>query len=200
MERLRRAGVIAPYDDCELRAEEATPASHTDVKIKNEFLDSYSFSSKRRKLGEPGRLSPVNIALDAESPQISRLQVDLNSLIDDAVSDDEDCEQSSNSMPFDFSELFSDRLSVLQRLIPHGSELDIEEILKVAIDYVKALEKEIQMFNKSKQEVPTIASSSSLTGVHVPIDISETSIPSEGSALQKRGLCIMPLTALAKAF
>eukprot|EP00249_Psilotum_nudum_P001319 c13753_g1_i1 orf=246-851(+) len=113
-------------------------------------------------------------------------------------------EQSGTPLHFDLAcvqqiqvDSLGDRLNVLQQLLPHGSKLDTEEVLKVAVDYVKALEKEIQMFNKTKQD-STALDRSHMDGLQ-PNHISAESLPCEGSALHKRGLCIMPLSALANA-
>ncbi|KAI5070245.1 hypothetical protein GOP47_0014588 [Adiantum capillus-veneris] len=76
------------------------------------------------------------------------------------------------------SSAIDERLSTLQLLLPQGPKMEGDEVLRVLIEYVKELESEIKMFNSSSTD-------------------GDQSI--DDSPLQRRGLCIVPLSTLAKA-
>ncbi|MCO5576393.1 hypothetical protein L7F22_030203 [Adiantum nelumboides] len=77
-----------------------------------------------------------------------------------------------------FSSAIDERLTTLQLLLPQGPKMEEDEVLRVLIEYVKKLESEIKMFNTT------------------PTD-GDQSI--DDSPLQRRGLCLVPLSTLAKA-
>ncbi|XP_024528710.1 transcription factor BHLH089 [Selaginella moellendorffii] len=81
------------------------------------------------------------------------------------------------------------RLELLQHLIPHSSrQLDEEQVLEVAIDYVKSLEEEIKMFGASKDGLSSEQSASAG-------DSAMTSQSCQAaSALQDKGICMFPLS------
>lgn len=159
---------------------------------------------KRRKVCESELPESVNATAKY------RAQIEIIPACEESqTEDDSETDPAEASSLSDIADPVNDRLCALQHLLPRGSELQKDEILKVAIDYVKALEREIQAFDYSMQDWSTCAESEAhnlaLEGSKIAVtalqsDIGEESGVSEGNALQKRGLCIVPLSALAKAF
>lgn len=92
-------------------------------------------------------------------------------------SDDE-----ADQRPGRLSVAIGERISTLQHLLPQGLELEEEEVFKVAKEYVKELERQIQVFHSTTTEI---------WAKHEP--------SMSDSPLRRRGLCIVPLSTLAKA-
>lgn len=90
-------------------------------------------------------------------------------------------EDEADQRPGSLSMAIVERLCTLQHLLPQGLELEEEEVLKVALEYVKELERKIQMFHSTTEGCAKLEQSMS------------------DSPLQRRGLCIVPLSTLAKA-
>lgn len=191
--------------DCHDRLhEEAQPDRSMFCLIEIESSDLAFSKVKRRKMCESDQPESVETTMGC------RAQADANLRWDDTRSEDErETERLEVSMFCEIEDSVNDRLCTLQHLIPHGLEFEKDEILKVAVEYVKALEREIQMFDKSMESWCTSAqtdtgkmtdASKVATGAVLQTADGEASVASEVSALQKRGLCVVPLSTLAKAF
>ncbi|KAJ7550382.1 hypothetical protein O6H91_07G098100 [Diphasiastrum complanatum] len=77
-----------------------------------------------------------------------------------------------------------DRLAALQQLIPYCEELGQEELLVVATEYVKSLERIVHNFLKLNHDYAFEGKSGGLEIAH------------QVTALQDKGLCLMPLSML----
>ncbi|KAH7307640.1 hypothetical protein KP509_22G070000 [Ceratopteris richardii] len=79
------------------------------------------------------------------------------------------------------SRAIGERLDTLQLLLPESSQMEDDELLRVLVEYVRELEGKIKMFNTTTDRWTEIEE-----------------IAADESPLQRKGLCIVPLSSLAK--
>lgn len=194
--------------DERLNLEQVKPSKRKIVELDISFPNTdrnepFPFQVRKKKWRRLEKLEE-----NAEQQYMATVQTDTSQeKVDGLVGDKSQPEDGTLSQRADLqkpgeSELvdpIDDRLNLLQRLVPRGSEVETEEILKVVVDYVKALEREIQTFHDSVLNEPaTISSNSGVKGM--PSDAMDKPPKPEVNFLQERGLCVVPLSILSEVF
>ncbi|KAJ7519237.1 hypothetical protein O6H91_20G030300 [Diphasiastrum complanatum] len=157
--------------------------------------------TKRRRRDDFAIACPAapDISYRKETPQVAAGETDANS--SEGSGDNLNTHHQSTFSENDEGDLVDDRLGILQQLIPNSEKLDREEMLAVAIDYVKSLELKIKMFETAKMEMAHPAGTGATENFpQAPaIDVDGFESIVEGTALQEKGLCLMPVSLLGKA-
>ncbi|KAJ7295629.1 hypothetical protein O6H91_07G059900 [Diphasiastrum complanatum] len=154
--------------------------------------------SKRRKRELVAEAFAHNTLNRNETPQVED-ETDLNS--SEGSGDNWNTEHQSTAFRNDERDLVDDRLEMLQQLIPNSEKLDREEMLAVAIDYVKSLELKIKMFETATMEMADHGDMGVIENFPQAPALLVAGLKSavEGTALQEKGLCLMPVSLLGNA-